>query len=244
MILPDVRSSFTRDDAGRLVRLLARAGRDRTELEDLVSERGIDPLLDDPATADAIRSEPGMSRLPLALVSYVLLRRSLLDAGVENRLLADYLTSLFLHFARGGRAYRIAEHDDGVYRYLVDLAQDLSGSEGRRAFLLRTHLGNFALWLSGLYPDWIEHRMLRKGGPDLRYYEAMGQTGFALAADDPFARRQQLDGLYREAAESFSPMRLALNHFSDLYLTPRPASPVDRVLRQVREDFASRWLQA
>ena len=244
VILPDVRSSFGRDDAAHLVHLLAKGGKDGALLEALVAERGIDVLLDDPEAAEAVVGETGVSRLPLALLSYVLLRRSLLDEGVESRLLADYVTSVFLRFAEEGRAHRIADYDDGDYRYLVDIVGDMSDSEGRRGFLLQAHLGNFALWLSGLFPDWISHRVQRRGGPDLTYYESMGQTGFALAADDPFARRQQLDGLYREAAEEFSSLRIALNSFSDRFLTPRPTSPLDRVLRQVTDDVHARWLQA
>lgn len=244
MILPDVRASFGRDDAARLVHLLTREGEDRDRLEREVAERGIDALLDHPMAARALLREPGVSPLPLALFSYVALRRSLLDGGVESRLLADYVTSIFLHFAREARAHRVAEYDDREYRYLVDLVEAIADAEGRHGFLLRAHLGNFALWLSGLYPDWIHHRMRRKGGPDLGYYETMGRTGFSLAADDPFARRQRLDGCYRDAARTFSALRRAMNRFSDRFLAPRPASPVDRLLRQVVDDFESRWLQA
>ncbi len=244
MILPDVRSSFGREEAALLVRLLARHGEDAAALEASVSERGIDPLLDHPATADAVLAEPGLSRLPLPLVAYVLLRRSLIDGGVQSRLLADYSTSVFLHFAPRGRAHRIAEHDDREYHYLVDIVAELSGSDPRRGFMLQAHLGNLALWLSGLFPDWIAHREHRKGGPGLDYYEGLGQTGFARAAEDPLARRQSLDGLYREASRAFSPMRRALNHFSDRCLTPAARSPESRLLRQVRDDFESRWLQA
>lgn len=227
-----------------LVHVLARAGADRDALERVVSERGIDPLLDDPDTFDAVVQERGVSQLPFGLASYILLRRCLLDAGVENRLLADYLTSVFLHFAQGRRAHRVAAFDDGEYHYLVDILRDISEADGRRAFLLRAHLGNFSLWLAGLFPDYIVRRVHRKGGPGLDYYEEMGQTGFSLAADDPFARRQRLDALYREAARAFSPMRRALNTFSDRYLTPSATSPDDRLLRQVRDDFESRRLQA
>ena len=244
MILPDVRASFGRDDAARLTYLLARRGEDRTRLETLVSERGLDVLLDHPKAPGAVASEPGLSALPLALFSYVALRHRLLESGVESRLLADYVTSVFLHFAREARAHRIAEYDDREYSYLVDLVAEIAESDGRRGFLLRAHLGNFALWLSGLFPDRICTREQRRGGPDLEYYEAMGQTGFSLAADDPFARRQRLDGCYRDAAKTFTALRVALNRFSDQFLTPRPASPVDRLLRQVVDDFESGRLQA
>ena len=126
----------------------------------------------------------------------------------------------------------------------MDILAEMSDSQGRRGFLLRAHLGNFSLWIAGLFPDWVTHRVHRKGGPDLSYYEEMGQTGFALAAEDPFARRERLDALYRDAARAFVPMRRALNAFSDRYLTPAAASPDDRLLRQVSDAFDDDWLQA
>lgn len=244
MIVPCVRSRFGRREAALLVHLLERQGEDAAEWEGIVAERGIDPLLDHPGVARAILDETGVSRLPLPVVSYVLLRHGLLEAGVESRVLADYLASLFIQFGMMKRPYRIAEYDDREYHYLVDILAELSETRGRRAFLLRAHLGNLALWLSGFFPDWIETRMTRKGGPGLDYYDELGQTGFALAADDPHARRESLDGVFREAAGAFTPMRRALNGFSDRFLTPAPASPVDRLLRQVREEVESRWLQA
>jgi hypothetical protein len=245
MILPNVRASFGRDDAQLLVRALGRDDPDRERhWESIVSERGIDPLLDDPATLEAIMEGPNISTFPLRMVLYVLLRQSLLAGGVESRLLSDYLASLVLRFGEGKRFTRIRDYDDGEYYYLVDILEDMREASGPRAFLLRAHMGNFALWLSGLFPDYIASRMHRAGGPDLGYYEEMGQTGFLLASEDPYARGQALAELYRDAAEAFVPMRRALNRFSDRYLVPLAASPVDRLLRQVRDDFEENWLQA
>jgi len=239
MILPEVRGSFGREEAGLLVHMLAARGEDADTWRATLAERGIDPLLDHPAVAESIVDSDGVSRLPLPLVAYVLLRRCLLDAGVDDRLLADYVASLFVRFGTANRPFRIAAHDDREYHYLVDILRDLAECDGRRRFLLRAHLGNLALWWAGLFPDWIDHRVNRKGGPGLDYYEEMGQTGFALAADDPFARRSSLDAMYRSAASQFGPMRRALNGFSDRYLTPEARSPVDRVLRQARDAFES-----
>ena len=196
-------------------------------------------LLDEPATAQAILSDSGVSRVPASLVIYVLLRRSLLDHGIQSRTVADYLAALVLQFAREKRALRVAEHDDVEYGYLVDIVSDLDSADRRRAFLLRAHLGNFALWLSGLFPDYIVARVHRKGGPGLEYYEEMGRVGFGMAAEDPIAREQSLDELYRDLAGCFEPLRRALNRFSDTHLLPVPASPADRLIRQVQSGFGS-----
>ena len=61
----------------------------------------------------------------------------------------------------------------------------------------------FALWLAGLFPDYIAARHIRKGGPDVTYYDALGRRGFALASDHTLADRYGLDGVLRTAADRF-----------------------------------------
>jgi hypothetical protein len=241
MILPNVRASFGRDEAARVVRTLSAGdpGRAR-EGEEVVAERGLDPLLDDPSLPGLLVGDGGVEDLPLGLVLYVLVRHALLESGIESRVIADYVSSLVLEFGFRGRSSRIAIHDDREYHYLVDILADMTTASGQRAFLLEAHLGNFALWLSGLFPDHIAARMRRKGGPGLAYYEEMGRVGFRMAADEPLARQQSLDHLYRDAAEAFVQLRRGLNRFSDRYLLARRGPSVDRLLRQVRTSFEER----
>ena len=97
---------------------------------------------------------------------------------------------------------------------------------------MRTHLGNYALWLSGMYPDYIEHRRWRRGGPDLDYYEEMGRRGFQLAAGHRLADDHGLTMLFTTAAERFGLLRAALNDVSDALLFPDRYSP-ERLMRQV-----------
>lgn len=239
MILPDVRASFGRDELDWLLEILSGGDPERRrEWEELLREEGPDHLLDHPEAASSLLERTGVELVPSRLALYVLLRRALLEADVESRLVADYVTALTYEFGLGDRSRRISEHDDGEYHYLVDLVDELSRAEGRRAFLLQTHLGNFALWLSGLFPDFILSRVQRKGGPGLGYYEELGSTGFRMAADAQVARERSLDRLYREAADAFRPVRQALNSVSDRLLFPGSAVPVERLLRQARDGFS------
>lgn len=238
MILPNVRASFGREEARWLVHLLADGDPERQRHWDtVVGERGIDPLLDARETLDRILERRELHPMPAPVVFYVLLRNTLLESGIDSRVVTDYVTALVVQFGRERRAFRIADYDDKEYHYLVDIVDELGDATGRRAFLLRAHLGNFALWLSGLFPDYIVSRVHRKAGPGIDYYEEMGQTGYSLAAEDPYARREALDALYRDAADTFPGVRRALNSFSDRYLLPKPASPVDRLLRQAKDAF-------
>src|SRR5581483_8101373 len=94
------------------------------------------------------------------------------------------------------------------------------------------HLGNYALWLAGLFPDYIAARHLRKGGPDVTYYDALGRHGFGMASDHVLADRYGLDGVLRTAADRFPSVRTALNRVSDRVLFPNAHTP-GRVLRQL-----------
>jgi hypothetical protein len=230
--------SFGRNEARWLVRLLSGAdARERRRWDEVLADRGIDALLDDPRAADAVLRQSGLLLAPARLVLYVLIRRSFLERGLDSRMLADYTTALVYEFGERDRSCRIADYDEKEYHYLVDVLADLADAEGRRAFLLRAHLGNFALWLSGLFPDRIVARVHRRGGPGLDYYEELGRTGFSLAARDPHASDRSLEGLYEDAAATFPAVRRALNLFSDRHFFPIPRSPVDRFLRQTADDF-------
>lgn len=239
MILADTRHRLTRDDAQLAARLLAReAGDDPSTLEARIADEGIDAILDDPRLPRALLRQPAGSHAAFTLFAYVMIRHALRRAGEGDRGLADYVSAVVLHFGFRDRAYRISEHDDEVYEALVQLCEDLDDPDARRSFHVRTHLGNYALWMSGIFPDYIEQRRWRKGGPDLEYYEEMGRRGFQLAADHRLAEAHGLSALYATAAERFGVLRTALNAVSDALFFPSVNTP-ERLMRQVRDE--GRW---
>lgn len=239
MILADTRHRLTRDDAQLAARLLAQeSGQDLERVESRLADEGIDSILDDPRLPRALLRNPRGACASFALFAYVMIRHALRRAGVEDRGLADYVTAVVVHFGNHRRAHRIAESDDEVYDALVDLAEDLDDRDFRRSFLLRTHLGNYALWLSGLFPDYVEARRWRRGGPDLEYYEEMGRRGFELAADHKLAAEYGLAPLFSSAASRFPLLRVALNDVSDSLFFPTVQTP-DRLMRQVADE--ARW---
>jgi hypothetical protein len=243
MILADVRRHLTRRDAQLAVRLIAcDSGTELERLEARLADEGIDALLDDPRLASALLEQRRGALASLPLFMYVMVRHALRRVGEEDRLLADYVTSVLLHFALCGRAERIADADDEVYTTLFELYEDVNDPDARRSFFVRTHLGNYALWLSGLFPDRIEHVRWRRGGPDLQYYEELGRRGFQLAADHRLAEQHGLATLFATAAERFGLLRMALNGVSDSLLFPAINTP-ERLMRQVQDEARWRLLQ-
>ena len=125
MILPTIRDSFGRRDAQHLVGLLGQGDKDlRAGAERRLREEGVDSLLDDPRLLNALLTGPDVSAPP-ALVFYVLVRQALLETGIDDRSLADYVASLILVFGRGTREYRISDRSEEEFHYLVDVVASL-----------------------------------------------------------------------------------------------------------------------
>jgi hypothetical protein len=239
VILPNIRSHFGRSEAAFLVWLLARGdatirGREERRLE----EQGFDAILDDPRTFNALMDSREFSSAPAAVVFYMMVRHALLEDGISDVSLADYLAALLLAFGEGDRAFR-PEGGEAEFRYLVDVLAAADAARGERAFMLRAHLGELALWLSGLFPDHITARVQRRGAPGLRYYEELGSAGYRLAADHVFAERHGMDALYRHCASAFPALRIALNRIADRHLFPARGDRIERLLRQVSDGMQS-----
>jgi hypothetical protein len=233
MILPTIRASFGRTDALHLVDLLARHDPElREAARARLDQSGPDSLLDDPRVRNALLTDPDV-KAPPALVFYVLVRQALLEGGIDNAATADFVASLVIAFAKTERAYRISDDSDQEFRYLVDMVQELSTADARRAFLLRAHLGNFSLWMAGLFPDFLEART-RRGAPSIDYYDRMGTTGYRLAAESPEAAALGVDHVFGDVARTFTGVRASLNQLSDRYMWPGGGDPVNRLIREMQ----------
>jgi hypothetical protein len=231
MILANVRSRLRAADLELAVRALARRHPERRAgYEARLAAEGPDAVLDEPDLVAALREMRSLAEPSAPLFVYVAVRHTLRTGGLEDPELADYLAALVLEFGDHDRYARLGRHDDQSYHYLVDLVADLATDEGERGFLLRVHLGNYSLWLAGLFPDRIAARRARAGGPDLPYYDELGRQGYDLAARHPLADRFGTAALYRSVADRFPAVRQALNHLSDRVFFPDVATP-DKILR-------------
>lgn len=233
MIRANTRGRLTGADLQLVVLLLSRgSAHRRAYLERQLLHEGPDPLLDAPELLERLLTVRAMLVPSPPLFFYVLTRHALRQSGLDDRELADYLAALLLDFGHGDRAWRVDKHDDQRHGYLVEILADLDTTTGERRFRVMVHLGNYALWLAGLFPDYIAARHLRKGGPDVTYYDALGRRGFGMACDHALASEYGMDALLRTASERFPAVRSALNGVSDRVLFPVAATS-DRALRDL-----------
>jgi len=231
MILPNVRASFGRREAELLIALAGAEGEER------LRRSGFDALRDDAALVRALLQRRGIDSVPAPLLFYLLVRHALLEREIADRQMADYTAAVLLEFGRIGRVAREPHEPMPDTLYLADVLGELERARGEREFLLRAHLGNLALWLAGVFPDHVAHRVQRRGAPPLSYYDELGAAGFRSAAGMELAVRHGLGDLFLRFADRFSSVRSALNGLSDGLFFPHPNDAVERVLREVTDSF-------
>jgi hypothetical protein len=218
MIQANCRARFTAADFDFVVRILARSQTDHVSLVDLLSDAETrDAVLDNPRLIDAILSNGGQLQISSHFYFYVLARHVLRDVGITDRKLCDYVASLLEAFSRvnGLRApHMMAETGR---QYVSDMLIALTRATAEQAFLLRAHVGNYSLFLSGIFHENTQRRSLR-GAPDLAFYEQIGRTNYQLVASHATARRCDLSDVYEHLADQFREVRCALNRLSDSLL--------------------------
>lgn len=218
MIRANCRERFTATDFDFVVRTLARSQTDHVSLVDLLSDgEARDAVLDHPRLVEAILSHAGQLAISSQFYFYVLARHVLRQAGINDRKLCDYVASLLETFSRisGMQAPHMA--DQRGRQYIADMLIALTRATPEQAFLLRAHVGNYSLFISGIFHENTQRRSLR-GAPDLKFYEQVGRTNYQLLASHQTARRCELNDVYEELAKRFHDVRLALNQLSDRLL--------------------------
>jgi hypothetical protein len=219
MIQANCRARFTAADFEFIVRTLTRSQTDHVSLVDLLSDAETrDSVLDHPRLADAILSNAGHLSISSQFYFYVLARHVLQQAGMTDRKLCDYVASLLETFSRANGMQSPLTREDRGRQYISDMLIALTRATPEQAFLLRAHVGNYSLFISGIFHENTQRRSLR-GAPDMSFYEQIGRTNYQLVASHSTARRCELSDVYEELAERFRDVRLALNQLSDQLLT-------------------------
>jgi hypothetical protein len=218
MIRANCRERFTAADFDFVVRTLAHSRIDHVSLIELLSNAETrDSVLDSPRLVEAILSNAGHLCISSNFYFYVLARHVLQDVGITDRKLCDYIASLLETFSRVNRLQAPHTSEDQGHQYVSDMLIALSRATSEQAFLLRAHVGNYSLFLTGIFHENTQRRSLR-GAPDLAFYERVGRTNYQLVASHATARRCELSDVFEELADRFREVRLALNRLSDQLL--------------------------
>ena len=218
MIRANCRARFTAADFDFVVRTLGRSRGDSVSLVDLLSDSETrDSILDHPKLVETILTNAGHLRISSQFYFYVLARHVLQQAGITDRKLSDYVGSLLETFSRANQLQSPDEIDNCAHEYISDMLIALSRATPAQTFLLRAHVGNYSLFISGIFHENTQRRSLR-GAPDIEFYEQVGRTNYQLVSSHETARRCELTDVFSGLANRFHDVRLALNDLSNRLL--------------------------
>ena len=143
------------------------------------------------------------------------MRNVLKRAGIDDREVADYTAELLSEYSQLDRTTCRVPGQQQPLDYFFEMLAALQQADDRTSFYIRAHIANHSLFLSGVFPQRIRYRAEKKGFPDLRYYESLGQSSFRIASDHRLAAKYDLAPIYATLAERFQEARQALNDMAE-----------------------------
>ena len=239
LIQPNCRIQFTADDLDFIAATLDQKSRDHHVLLDLLGDDETrDMILDDEQLFHALIEHRGCLRVSNRLYFYIIVRNVLKKADIDDRDVADYTAEMLTQFSQSDRSVCRIPGQEVSCEYFFEMLAALQNADERTSFYIRAHIGNHSLFLSGVFPQRIRYRAEKKGFPDMRYYEALGQSNFRIASDHRLAARYDLGPIYATLSERFQTARQALNDMSErLVCLGDLDSGIDSLLRQSIKEF-------
>lgn len=168
-------------------------------------------ILDQPQLFERVITSPDTLELSTRLYFYLLTRHTLKRSGLDCPDVADYIAGVLDAFVYSG----FNPHEQKGVFYVVDWLKQLDSSPAGKHYELYVMAGNHLLFLTGIFPEFIEQRSRRRGAPTISFYETIASHSFRSAAEHPFSQKIKTGHLYREVAEVFPVLRTALNDLSD-----------------------------
>jgi hypothetical protein len=172
-----------------------------------------DALLDNPRLFETVLEHGAPLSISPQLYFYILIRHVLKETGLNDRGVSDYVASLLERFSHTARMRSPADGRETPIQYVSDMLIALQKASPDQSFLIRAHIGNYSLFVAGIFHESLQSRCQR-GGPDVGFYEGVGSANYKSVAGHRLARTCELTRIYESLAESFREVRLALNHVS------------------------------
>ncbi len=241
VIQPNCRVQFTAEDVDFILSVLgSKFGAAECLARLLGDEESRDLILDDEALLHALLEHRGCLRVSSRFYFYILVRQVFRRSDIKDRAVADYVAEVLTEFSRTDRVSCVAPGQSQPLNYLFEMMAALQTADDRTSFLIRAHIGNRSLFLSGVFPERIRMRAETRGFPGLKYYEELGRTNFRAASDHRLAQKYELAPIFNTLAERFQATRLALNDVAErCFSIGDPDYSLDTLLGPRQSDSSS-----
>jgi len=234
VIRPNCRAQFTTADYAFIATVLPVRKDGSAGLIRLLEDADdMDRLLDQPRLFRAVLDLPSCLTVSLHFYFYVLVRHAMLRADIKDKDVADYVAEMLAEFSQLQRLSQPRPDGEGTLEYLHEMLEAMERLEQEERFALQCHIGNFALFQSGLFPGRVQRRRERRAAPGFGFYEELGSAYYRMAGGHWLARRMDLAPVFSTLGEAFHVTRLALNHLSEKLLFLETDRAVRDLLREI-----------
>lgn len=147
--------------------------------------------------------------------------------GVADPPLTDYLSALLTRFVHFDTVYRLPGSDGRPLTELVGMVLEAeqvpSGGRTQREFY--RHVGDFALFWTGVYPEALNKARARGGRDALVDYTVQGKRGYLMTSRLDTDRQPADAGLFRRLSEQFEVCAVGLREVRREWEERRPDVP-------------------
>ena len=157
------------------------------------------------------------------------------ELGIADREVVQYVVDLLARFARVDQLYRVrdarGQRLETIAEMLVELGRDRQ-PQGRWSFdrdmEIRRHVGDYALFTSGLFRPWVERQDL------VEYYFEQGRQAYRALAEMAELSYAAEGKLFRALGEEFEHLSGALDYVRKVYMRPEShQGPYEALLRHM-----------
>ncbi len=237
MIQANCRNNFTIEDFQFITDTLSVDEKNKVALTELLSDEEMrDEILDHDLLFTNLLSSDGLSSVSPYFYFYILIRKAFIAHKINDRRMSDYVAAMLAEYSTTKRAFSISNEHEKQYHFLTDIVSDTGeATSSFETFMLQSHLGNYALFMSGMFPDFIYRKATYgRTAPGFDYYEKMGSSGYHWASRHKYAEKYSLVEILAKLAQDFRAVRIALNTLVDEYLSiDDQEDDMDKVLRKI-----------
>jgi hypothetical protein len=216
LIQSNCRAQFAAEDIEFILSVLGgKIGTAECLIKLLADEESRDLILDDEALLHALIERRGCLKVSSRFYFYILVRNVFRRSDIQDRAVADYVAEVLTEFLLSERSRCVVPGQPNSLDYFFEMLGALRTADERTSFYLRVHMGNYSLFLAGVFPDRIRFRSEARGFPNLKYYEGVGRTQYRMASDHRLAHRYDLTTIFSTLADRFGATRQALNEIAE-----------------------------
>jgi hypothetical protein len=143
---------------------------------------------------------------PIRKMFRTLTEMSFEHVALHDRELIRYVTDLLVEFIHVDNLFRQRDQQGRRLEHLADMVLDLRDQAPVDEREARKHIGDYALFIVGLYPESLTRRR-RAVSPE--YYIAQGKEAYLIVAE--MDRTKPTETLFRKLSDQFEYCVTALN---------------------------------